>query len=292
MSVNITTAFVNGYRSNVLHLMQQKQSKLEGLVRNESVNAEKEFFERLGKADLVRKTVRHGDTPLIHSDHSRRMLSSYTWEWADLVDKEDKIRLLISPQSEYVRAAAAGARRRKDTEILLAASGNAYSGKDGSTPVALPSGQKVGKDVGGNDSNLNLTKLLTALEILNLNDRDDDEPAYIAVSPKMLTAMLGVTQVQSADYNTIKALVKGEINTFAGFTWIMTNLLETNTAATGKWAIAWLKNGLLLGTGQDITTRISERADKSYAVQPYVCMDIGATRMEDEKIVQIDCIGA
>jgi hypothetical protein len=38
-----------------------------------------------------------------------------------------------------------------------------------------------------------------------------------------------------------------------------------------------------------MTARVSERDDKSYATQAYACMSIGATRMEEEKVVEILC---
>ena len=40
---------------------------------------------------------------------------------------------------------------------------------------------------------------------------------------------------------------------------------------------------------KDVTARISERDDKSYSTQVYYCMSVGATRMEEEKVVQIPC---
>ena len=50
-----------------------------------------------------------------------------------------------------------------------------------------------------------------------------------------------------------------------------------------------LEDGLALGVGKDIMARIDERSDKGYATQVYYCMSIGATRMEEEKVVQIIC---
>jgi hypothetical protein len=44
-----------------------------------------------------------------------------------------------------------------------------------------------------------------------------------------------------------------------------------------------------LAIGKDVTAKISERSDKSYSTQVYYAMDIGATRMEEEKVVQIPC---
>jgi hypothetical protein len=44
-----------------------------------------------------------------------------------------------------------------------------------------------------------------------------------------------------------------------------------------------------LALGRDIATKISERADKNYATQVFLSMTIGATRVEDEKVVEIAC---
>ena len=44
-----------------------------------------------------------------------------------------------------------------------------------------------------------------------------------------------------------------------------------------------------LALGKDIQTKISERADKNYSTQVYLCMTIGATRVEDEKVLEIAC---
>jgi hypothetical protein len=44
----------------------------------------------------------------------------------------------------------------------------------------------------------------------------------------------------------------------------------------------------MLAVGKDVTARIDERSDKSYSTQVYYCMSIGSTRMEEEKVVQLD----
>jgi hypothetical protein len=46
---------------------------------------------------------------------------------------------------------------------------------------------------------------------------------------------------------------------------------------------------MLLALGKDMTTRISERDDKSYATQVYASMTIGATRMEETRVGYIEC---
>ena len=85
-----------------------------------------------------------------------------------------------------------------------------------------------------------------------------------------------------------KALVQGEINTFLGFEFITSNRVLTNSSDQRR-VIAWAEDGITLGVGKDLMTQITERADKSYSTQVYVCAQFGAVRMEEEKVVQILC---
>jgi hypothetical protein len=84
-----------------------------------------------------------------------------------------------------------------------------------------------------------------------------------------------------------KALVQGEINTFMGLRFhVTTRLAKSGNIRT---CFAWAEDGLKLAVGKDVTSRIDERSDKSYSTQVYYCAQFGATRMEEEKVVQIDC---
>ena len=83
----------------------------------------------------------------------------------------------------------------------------------------------------------------------------------------------------------------GQLNTFLGFNFILTNRLAANTTADGHLALAYQRRALLLALGADVKTEIGPRADKSYSTQVYVSMDIGATRIEDAGVVEIDAIG-
>lgn len=284
MAFTITEAFVKQYKANVLMLSQQKGSRLRDKVRVEDVNGDVHFFERLAKTAAVKKTVRHGDTPLVPSDHSRRRVSMVDYEWADLVDRQDKIRILIDPGSEYAQNAAWAISRSVDDEIIAALGGDAFSGVDGGTTVALPAGQKIAVAA----ASMTLAKMLSAKEILDKSDVDPDEPRYMLTSPVEITNLLNTTEVKSADYNTVKALAQGQINSFLGFDFVLSNRLLLDGSGN-RLCYAWARQGMGLAVGKDISTEMDYRADKSYALQVYVCATHGATRIEDEKVVQIAC---
>ena len=284
MSVQITTAFIEQYKSNVFHLAQQKGSRLRDAVRTETVVGKAHFFERIGSTAALKRTSRHSDTPRVDTPHSRRKVTMDDYDWADLIDNEDKVRMLISPSSEYAQAGAWAMGRAMDDAIIDAASGNAFGGVAGGSTVALPSAQKIVHGSAG----LSVTKLISAKEILDANSVDPEEPRYCVVTSKQLSDLLAITQITSADFNSVKALVQGEIDTFMGFKFIRTERLDTNSSSN-RLVLAFAQSGIGLAVGQDINTRISERADKNYATQVFLSMTIGATRIEDEKVVEIEC---
>ena len=282
MSSQITTAFVQQYSNNVQMLSQQKGSLLRGTVDTESIVGKNAFFDQVGVATAVKRTTRHGDTPQIDTPHSRRRVSLVDYEYADLIDNQDKIRTLIDPTSSYALAAAYALGRAQDDEIIAAASGTAFTGETGSTSTTLPAGQQITES--GTDG-LTIAKLRNAKEIFDSNSVDPSISRYIVVGPKQISDLLGTTEVTSSDFNTVKALANGEVSTFLGFNFIVSNRLTI--ASSKRLSLAYAMDGLKMAIGQDIMTRIDERSDKGYSTQVYVCQSIGATRMEEEKVVTI-----
>ncbi len=287
MSTQVTTAFVQQYSANVQMLSQQMGSRLRDAVRVENVVGKNAFIDQIGSATAALRTSRHADTPQMDTPHDRRRLSLADYEYADLVDDQDKVRMLIDPTSSYARAAAAAMGRAMDDVIITAATGTANTGETGSGSASLDA---TANSVGSASSNdgLTLAKLREAKRKMDLNDVDPSIPRYIAVGPKQIEDLLGDTTVTSSDFNTVKALVQGELDTFMGFQFIMSNRLTVDSNDIRK-CFAWAEDGLTLGIGKDISARIDERADKGYATQVYYCMSIGAVRMEEDKVVQIFC---
>jgi hypothetical protein len=284
MSSQITTAFVEQYSANIQMLSQQMGSLLRDAVRNESVVGKDAYFDQIGKVTAILKTSRHSDTPQIDTPHSRRRVSLADYEFADLIDQQDKVRLLIDPTSSYAKAAAYAMGRAMDDVIIAAALGSANTGVSGGTAVALPAGNIVAANTGG--TGMNIAKLAAAKQILDAGDVDPSIKRHIVVSPTEIADLLNSTTVTSSDFNTVKALVQGEIDSFMGFKFHVSNRLVDNGAANTQ-CIAFAEDGILLGVGKDVTARIDERSDKSYATQVYYCQTIGATRMEEAKVVSV-----
>ena len=107
MSTQVTTAFVQQYSANVQMLAQQEGSRLRDTVRIENVVGKNAFIDQVGVATAQLRSTRHADTPQMDTPHARRRLSLASYEYADLIDDQDKVRMLIDPTSSYARAAAA-----------------------------------------------------------------------------------------------------------------------------------------------------------------------------------------
>jgi len=309
MSQQVTEAFVKQFNSNVFHLSQQKGSRLRRAVRNESQRGESQFFDRIGASAAIKKTTRHSDTPQIDTPHSRRRVTLTDYEWGDLIDDADKIRMLIDPESDYAMSAMYALGRSMDDEIIEKALADASGGQDGGTPVALGNDNKLAAVDGAAVSNLNVFTLRKIKKKMDENEVDESIKRYMCVAASQLESLLGETAVTSADFNTVKALVHGDVDQFMGFEFIrlerheflgtaITTVDPVTGAVTGGGAtvavgarrcFAWAQDGLLLSLAKDMRSRISERPDKSYSTQVYACMGIGSTRMEEKKVVEVLC---
>ena len=287
MSTEITTAFVEQYSSNIQMLSQQKGSLLRDKVRVESVTGKNAFFDQVGSVTASVRSTRHADTPQSDTPHSRRRVSLVDYEFADLIDDLDKVRMLVDPTSTYALAAAYAMGRAMDDAIITAATGSADTGVAGGTAVALPSSQIIAE---AGTTGMTIAKLREAKEIIDLADVDPSLPRHIIVSPKQITDLLGTTEVTSSDFNTVKALAQGDVNSFLGFNFIVSNRLAV--ASQIRDCIAFVSDGIGLAVGKDSTARIDERADKGYATQVYYSAAFGATRMEEEKVVKIQAYEA
>lgn len=308
MSFTINNAFVQQYSDNVQFLSQQKGSRLSNAVTVEpGVRGQFAFYDQVGVSKYNTVINRNGDTPLNNTPFSRRRVQLAGKDWGDLVDTIDKLQMLIDPTSGTAKSAAFAMGRAKDDVIIAAMFATAYtnSGIDGVTPtsVAFPAGQKVavndrtyqdeGNTATGN-SGLTVSKLISAKTLLRKGNVDmEAEKPYIAVDGTSLGGLLTATPVTSVWYNQVKPLVSGDIDMFMGINFIGTELVVTdglgNSLLSSTYALlpVWMPSGIILAVGEDIVAEIAKRPDKRFSWQVYYQMFMGATRMEEVKVVQI-----
>jgi hypothetical protein len=265
------------------------------------------FWDRLGETAAVKKDTRHKDTPLLDLAASRRATFLQDYQWSTLVDSYDKLRMIYDPTDKYAQAAMMALGRSMDDEIIEAALGDASTGKQGTGTVSLPNTQKIVPVASSAGQNLNVEALRQAKELFMAADVDPSLQLYMAVSASQLRSLLAETEVTSHDYNTVRALVRGEIDTFMGFKFVHTERLNTRsgslsfdqsagTVGSGsgdadgyRRCFAWAQDGILHSVAQAPITDIGPRRDKSMNIQVYAEFSNGAVRMEEAKVVEILC---
>jgi len=279
------TLYAKQYSDVVTLKAQQKKSRLRNTVMLKmDARGEETFMDQVDSIDAVDITSRYQATPVHEPSHARRRVSLIGSVVNPVLDPNDKVKMIVDPTSSYVMIGSAAMGRKIDDRLIAAATGTAYTGKTGTTPITLPATQKV--DHGG--TGFTLEKWLSALEILDENDVDEDEEKFLIISAKQKTSLLNTTEIKSADYNSVKALVEGKINTYLGCKVIRSQRLGTDSNGD-RQVLLFTRTGLGLAISEEVVARIDERPDLNYAKQVYFRMHIGATRLEEEKVVEIAC---
>lgn len=305
----ITEAMVKSYSSNVMHLAQQKGSRLRGKgIRIENQKAEVAFYDRLGPGELSELVGRSQDTQYVDPDYSRRSVTMRPYARALLCDKADKIRVIHEPTSHYAQTNAVAAGRKIDDILIAAALGDAFGDKEGTTAVPLPVSQKLATFDGTTTTGVKMNvDTLIRLRGKFWETDSDDEKIYLVVTGKQIEDLLNDDKLTNNDYATVKALVRGEINDFMGFefirserlpraaaptTYTVTNGLVgagggTIAAANSRRCFAYQGSAILLAIGEDSFAKIDQLPGKNYSWQVYFRMDMGATRLEESRVVEL-----
>ena len=298
MSFQITTAFVQQYTTNVEMLLQQKGGKLASAVMVENFYGKgAKAAEQFGPVKPVKNMARHSDTPLISTPSDARWVYPTDFDWADLIDNQDRLRMLIDPQSPYVQNGVETMRRAQDDIILQAFFADAMTGENGTTTTSRLGGNEVANTVGGaGATGLNIAKLRAGKKLLMSYGVDlEADPIYMAITAKEHDNLLNEAQAISLDYNTQPVLVDGRIRSFMGVNFIHVEYSDSTAydaastmySSSVTYAPTWAKSGMKLGIWNDVQTFIDRRPDKRNSWQVYITATYGATRLQEKKIIRI-----
>jgi hypothetical protein len=293
---------VEQFKANLLILSQQKPAKLRGVCRMESVTGEAMYVERLGPKDAVPHGARHGATPISDADHSRRKLTMADYDVpADLIDKPDRLKLLLELEGPYSQNQHFSLNRAIDDVVITALGGPAYGGHTGATTINnydVAECRVINSDgtivaagtnnSGATETPLTIAKLLTCKEILDNAEIEEERQRYFLTNPHNINQLLNTTEVKSADYNTVRALAQGHIDTFMGFKFIKSTRLATGQDADAIRSYAFAQDAIVLAVAEEPNVDISIRNDLCNATQVYSTLSIGATRVEGPAVVCIE----
>uniref|UniRef100_A0A6M3XL24 Putative capsid protein n=1 Tax=viral metagenome TaxID=1070528 RepID=A0A6M3XL24_9ZZZZ len=279
--------YAQAYGRNIMQLAQQKYAKLINYVfMRPNVTGKTFFQDRIGSWSMSVKGGRNVQTPNNDPSLSRRMGTLVDYHDARLLDRGDELRTISDPRSAYTIAAAGSLGRKIDDVILSAAVGTAYYGETGTSSVTHSN--TVAVVTCGYPTLANVAAIKYAFD----NADVEEEDRIMVITPLSLSNLLQVTAFTSADYAAVKALVRGEIDTFMGFKWITSTRVAQisggNIDAGSYSCIAFQRFGVCLGMGAAPIVRTDERTDLSYSWQIYYELNIGGVRLEEARVVSGD----
>ena len=288
MAESLATNFANRFNEQFDMLAQSMLPKMEPSVIIDTEGGERAFRDQIGEMDGEEIADLNADTPIQAENTNRRAITTTPWVWNRLVRRWEITRLMKDPKNAYVRAAVAARNRHVNKKIASAAIATAKGGKDGSQNFPFDPNQNVGN---AGNTGLTLDKIRTARRILGNNavlDIESNE-LYFTATYTQQADLLATTEATSSDFNSVKALVNGEIDTFMGFRWIWLQDELIASDSTGRLCFAHAKSGLTLRKPEDFFRRVTERPDKNYNMQVYMSGDYGASRLEEKKVVLVPC---
>jgi hypothetical protein len=289
---NIPNHFTTQFDSNWKHLVQQKNSKLKEYVTIDSIEGKEKSYNQIDATSMTQITDRSRETRITDQAMAKRWIRPQQYDCAKLVDEWDEQFLgeVVLPTSPIIQSHSQAYARTCDTIIIKALGGDAYTGTTGTTPTALPATQKVAVNYveSGTAANSGLTiaKLRAAKFLFDSNEIDEEEERIMVVSAKQLQDLLRTVEATSADYNSVRALVDGALNTFMGFKFRRSQLLTK--VSTVRSCYAYVKSGVILAE-RGLKTHMDVRTDLSHSLQIRSVASLAAVRMEEKKVVEIAC---
>ena len=289
---NVPNHFTTQFDSNWKHLVQQKNSKLKEYVTIDSIEGKEKSYNQIDATSMTQITDRSKDTRISDQAMAKRWIRPQQYDCAKLVDEWDEQLLgeVVLPTSPIIQSHAQAYARTCDSIIIGALGGPASTGPTGIVQTALPAGQKVAVNYveSGTAANSGLTiaKLRAAKFLFDSNEIDEEEERIMVVSAKQLQDLLRDDKVTSADYNTVRALVDGALNTFMGFKFRRSQLL--GKVSTVRSCYAYVKSGVILAE-RGLKTHMDVRTDLSHSLQIRSVASLAAVRMEEKKVVEIAC---
>ena len=289
MAINIPNAYIETFENTVRQLAQQKNTRLRSCVSEVNAQSETHNWDRLAASSARAKTSARMVSPAGGNgsgavgstdglDWTRRNTAVAAYDTGEVIEQENIVQMLIDPKSATTESLVMNMQRQVDDIIIAAATGAAADGAGGT--VALPAGQILGDY----STEISLDFCLEVQEVYDANDVDPDEPRYMVIGPKQKRKLMQLIEVTSSDFQNKQALATGYLPDFLGFNWIVSNRLNVPLADQLD-CFSFTKKGIGLHVAGDISSRVAERPDMSFAWQVYLMLQMAAVRVEDEHVV-------
>lgn len=271
MSASLSSAAQQQFDSEVKHAFQSSGKLRDTVTVRNGVIGDAYKFRAMGKG-LANQKATSADVVAMGVSHSLINCALANWnapEYSDIF--ENMVEVNFDERQELAETIAGALGRRLDQLILDAL--------DAATPAA---------SIASSSAGLTLAKIIQTSKELN----DKGVPSgdrHFVVSAAGMEDMLGDSTITSADYNNVRALMAGDLNTFMGFKF---HTIESRTeggldiASSVREGFGYHKSALGLAIGIDIKTEVNYVAQKT----SWLCngvMKAGAVARDGDGIVSV-----
>jgi len=277
MAVSLSNAFVTLFDAEVKQAYQASAMLVPAVRQRRGVEGSTVKFPKVGKGAATLRVAQTDITPL-NVGFSSVTCTLQDWNAAEYSDIFSQAKVNFDERSELVKVVASAMGRRQDQLILdaLAASGTSLT---------------VSNDIGASDSNMNIAKLREAKRLMDKNNVPPDN-RHIIIHANGLSNLLSESTVTSSDFNTVKALVQGELNTYMDFQFhVLGDRSEGGLAidaSLDRKCFAFHRDALGYAEGIGMRTEINYIAEKTSWLVNEV-FSAGAITIDAEGIVQLTC---
>ena len=270
MSMSVDQVFIKQFEADVHLAYQQMGTKLRSTIRSKTgVVGYSTTFQKVGKGIASTKS-RHGIVPVMNLNHTPVECTLQDYYAGDWVDALDELKTNVD-ERRVVASAGAYALGRKTDELIIGAMNNAT------------------QYVGDYSTGLTKTLIMSALEILNINDVPDDGRRYAVVGVHQWNELLALDEFVSADYvgNSLPLVDGCESRKWLGVNWILCNALPlANT--DDRDCFIYHASSIGHACGQEVKTDITWHGERA-AHFISNSMSQGAVLIDGEGIVRIKC---
>jgi hypothetical protein len=273
MSIGLSPAYVTLFDAEVKQAYQGKAALVGATRQRRGVEGNLVKFPKVGKGVATLRVPQTDVVPL-NTDFSQVTATMQDWNAAEYSDIFMQQKVNFEERSELVQVVANAIGRRQDQLIL----------------DALLAGK--GSTVGHGSANLTVAKLRSAKKTLDTNNVPPED-RHMIIHANNLANLLSETAVTSADFNTVRALVSGELDTFLGFKFHTVGDraeggLSINASSHRK-CLAFHKDAIGYGEGIGPKTEINYVAEKtSFLVN--AMLSACSVAIDSEGIVEVEAL--
>lgn len=282
------------------HFITKFDDKVRSEYQSTGILQHNMFYHKMGNAAIMRFNKQGIAYSHEHIANSALILGGVDKSYVDVpitfydvaltIDPTEQKQMQYNDEEALIREAKSAMGRRRDSVIIDAIAATATT-------------NVIAKNVSGANKGLSLASLMET------SSRMDDanipmEGRCMFVNPRQLRFLMEDTKVTSSDYNTVKSLVSGQIDSFYGFKFIKIPTFSVaqgvlagipiDTAATETYAYAFVADGtaacpLGVALNTDITLEVDKVATMGFSTLIYMLLGLGAKVIDEKGMFKIIC---